>query len=203
MGLFFLMARQKIGAATMAVNRAQATIYMAKRIAGMNNREIAKELGVGLAVVERRLTLAAKEHLLEDATDRVVKELLPLAHLAYLKALQEGDLEAARDVMFGSGILSKNNKPQIAPQGEMTLALWREGRQKGYEAAETETIDGTPAGAGALVRPPPPRPEVGEELGEDDPQERPGGWPDPLPDEGAWGSDEGAEAAGGDADEDS
>lgn len=170
------------------VKRTQAGLMLAKRIQGASIDSLAKEFNVSDNTVRRRIDYAQRHNLLADATDRVLSEMVGPAHQAYLNALASDDervaLEAARDVMFGTGILSRQNKAQVAPVQavEMTLAMWREQRSKGYdeavEAAVTpESLDGrTSPGDAAL-----PGEILDPDPGSDDlPPARPQEWP-PLP----------------------
>jgi hypothetical protein len=167
--------------------KAQATLVVAKRIQGQSIQQIAQELNVHEDTVARRIDYAKRHNLLAQATDRVLGELVDLAHAAYRQALVEGDVSAARDILFGTGILSKNNKAQVAPASEtaeLTLAVWREQRKKGYEAATTaddaEGIVLTTTRRDAA--------QIGEVLGADDGSDvlspaRPANWPPPPPDD--------------------
>jgi transposase-like protein len=161
---------------------------LARRIQGASLDQIAQEFNASEQTVRRRIDYAQRHNLLADATDRVLNELVGPAHQVYAKALASEELQlalnAARDVLFGTGILSKNNKAQVAPAAEtveMTLEVWRAQRKQGYEAADAsadqENLDGGAAGE--------PESLPGEILGEDDggddlPISRPPEWP-PLP----------------------
>lgn len=154
------------------VKRAQASLMLAKRIQGASVGDIAREFNTSERSVLRRIDYAQRHNLLADATDRVLNELVGKAHSAYANALESGDaqlaLNAARDVMFGTGILSRNNKAQVAPATEtveMTLAVWREKRKQGYVAADGSGGDEAGAdGEHAVID----AETVGEELGEAD-----------------------------------
>jgi hypothetical protein len=173
------------------IKRAQATLMLARRIQGASLDQIAAEFNVSENTIKRRIDYAQRHNLLADATDRVLTELVGPAHQVYAKALASEELQlalqAARDVMFGTGILSKNNRAQVAPAEtvEMTLEMWREKRKQGYESAADPADDQADphadlaSGAPSLL---------GEILGDDDdadglPFVRPEGWPAPLPDD--------------------
>jgi hypothetical protein len=120
-----------------------------RRIEGKSIDEIAKEFNSHPVTVYRRLSLAKNEGLLDEAVDRVLESLLSKSLDAYdATLLQEEDpklrLEAARDIAYGTGVLSKGNKARVDPEvgkGDMTLRAWREKKF----ATTTTTESGTEA----------------------------------------------------------
>ena len=120
----------------------QAALMLERRVQGMNLNAIAKEFGVSRQTVERRMALARRKGILSKAVDRVIDGLLTQSLDAYKELLTDPDVppkvkrEAAADIAFGTGVLSKNNKAQLDPadtnkpgaRGEMTLRAWREKR---------------------------------------------------------------------------
>jgi hypothetical protein len=141
---------------------AQTKVIAAKRIVGQSIEDIAKEHNMHPMTVKRRLQQAKREGILEDIVDGVVEKLLPLALKAYEKALEEGDLAAARDVMHGLGILRKDGRRESVSEGEaaeLTLRVWRQRRrafddETDYQAqleagSELPTLDADPTSAEA------------------------------------------------------
>lgn len=108
--------------------RLQALQMIAMRVGGQSFAKIGNQMGVSPDTVKDRLAWARNQGLLADAEDRIVNELVPAAIQAFKKALDEGMYEAARDVLFGTGLLSKDAK-RATEQVEMTLEQWREQRK--------------------------------------------------------------------------
>lgn len=110
------------------VSRIQALQMLQKRVDGQSYAKIGEEMNVSGDTVKRRLEWAKKQGLLAAAEERIVSELVPAAINAFKSALDNGMYEAARDVLFGTGLLSKNPE-KAAEQVEMTLTQWREDRK--------------------------------------------------------------------------
>jgi hypothetical protein len=110
----------------------QGKIILARRIAGESVTSIAKDIGLHPNTILRRLQEAKREANLEGAKDRVINELLGPAIAAFKQLLEEGDYNAARDVLQGLGVLPKNGPPQTETTAkvEMTLDQWREMRAR-------------------------------------------------------------------------
>jgi hypothetical protein len=131
--------------------KAQATQMIALRVQGWSIAEIAKHFRCSTDTVERRLHRAKRENLLQNAVNTIIEKALPMALNTYLVSMTQTDdpklaLEAARDVMFGTGTLSKNNKAQVAPdeKKELTLRAWREKRfAKDHQTGATRTVTET------------------------------------------------------------
>jgi len=112
------------------LRRLQALAMLHMRIEGATIDEIGQRFRVSAPTVKNRLNMAKRDGLLKDYADRILEELVPAAFDAYANALKEKDLDAARDVLFGTGLLSKSNRPQIAPPAEnsaveLTLESYR------------------------------------------------------------------------------
>jgi transposase-like protein len=127
---------------------AQAALMVVDRIKGMSIPDIAKKYKVNPQTVRRRMRLARREKLLDRAADKVVR-LVDKALGAYEASLDQDEdkkvrLEAARDVAFGTGVLSKSNKAAVNPEekGKMTLRAWREKKfATHYDTNATKLID--------------------------------------------------------------
>jgi hypothetical protein len=148
LGVFFMPEKprtyeHKFGKTKMKdpdLQRAQAAVVVAKRIAGHSIREIADDLGITPESVNLRMEWAKKEGLIEDARQRIINELVPLAVNTFRDLIKDGDYDAARDVLFGTGILRKDSKSAEQVE-ELTLTAWREQRTR---------IDENGSGQGAL-----------------------------------------------------
>lgn len=105
----------------------QGGLMLADALNGATTADIARTYNVSMDVVKRRLALAKREGLLQSAADAVVTTLLPKARAAYARILDGEDpdlaLKAAKDVMFGSGVLSMQNKAQIMPTAGVSVAI--------------------------------------------------------------------------------
>ena len=114
-----------------AIVRAQARLMTTKRIMGKSVAQIAAEFEMSHDTVQRRLAWAKRHGMVEDALDTVLDHLVPEAVKTYLAAIQSGDIDAARDVMFGTGVLQKAPKTGLAPTQsvEMTIETYRNNRK--------------------------------------------------------------------------
>jgi predicted ArsR family transcriptional regulator len=115
------------------MQKLQALAMVQKRLEGMSLDEVAAHFKVCRATVDRRLLMLRKERLIEKAAAEMVT-LLSDAARVYRETMTQTDdkklaLDAARDIAYGTGALTKQNKTQTAPPGgEMTLRAWREKR---------------------------------------------------------------------------
>lgn len=106
------------------LQRAQATLMVQRRIQGLPMHVIAKEFNVAPNTVTERLNWAKKQGILDEIRNRVFDELLGPAVDALKLALAEGNVEAAKAVLFGTGVLEKNPKAAL-PTVELTLKEYR------------------------------------------------------------------------------
>lgn len=135
----------------------QAALMAAERIGGATQADIARRYGVSVDLVAKRLEMARKQNLLKGAADQVIETLLPRAQKVYDRVMDtEADsfdpelaLKAAKDVMFGTGVLSNANRAQIAPaQTDITAKIetlddyrkFRESQGKGGVVIEAEVM---------------------------------------------------------------
>lgn len=111
------------------VKAAQAKLMLAKRITGASLDDIAQQFNLSKDTVNRRIKLAMRAGLLDEATDSVLGQLVPHALKVYADALLGGDIDVARDILFGTGILKKNHAPDsvsVQMTAEMTLDQFRD-----------------------------------------------------------------------------
>lgn len=78
-----------------------------KIMGGKSNNEIAKDFNVGIDVVKKAMSLAKKGDLIISFEDKLMNELLPLAHEALKGALYDGDAKVALEIFKGTNILKK------------------------------------------------------------------------------------------------
>lgn len=135
---------------------AQAALMLTERLGGKTIGEIQQAFGVSRSTVHRRLNLAEQHGLLETAKAILLERLLPKALAVYDAALDDGEREIARDVIFGLGALRKTatvtTVPSSVEDNEETLEDFRARlfaqrhatgaiQQKVSESAETEPVD--------------------------------------------------------------
>jgi DNA-binding transcriptional ArsR family regulator len=83
---------------------------------GVSNAHVAKEFGVSEKTVDRTLSWARKAGLVVKAEDKILQELVPLAHQAIKTALEKGDSDVALEIFKGM-LPSFNKKQGPAPGG--------------------------------------------------------------------------------------
>jgi transposase-like protein len=86
---------------------------LAHRAVGRSIREIAALFEVGSSTIHRWLKEAEQNEKLKRAKGIVGERLVPKALAVYDTKLEQGDLEAARDILFGAGVLSKSHKVEV------------------------------------------------------------------------------------------
>jgi transposase len=114
------------------LQKLQAAQIIELRVRGKSVPEIAEMFGISPETVRRRTQLAEREGMLTDATNQILG-LLSKASKVYEDVLAQREdpklaLEAARDIAFGTGVLSKNNKATVNPtedKAELNLRSWR------------------------------------------------------------------------------
>lgn len=94
-----------------ALQRLRALKVVELRVTGHSYEEIAKYLRCSMGTVKNILKFAEKAELIVDAEDKILNELVPLAHTAIKDALTEGNAKIAVEVMKGIGLFgSKASK---------------------------------------------------------------------------------------------
>jgi hypothetical protein len=116
--------------------RAQSKAIAARRIMGRSIGQIAKEFQMHPDTVNSRMDWARRHGLVESALDTVIDSLVPEAIKTYLLAIQGGDVDASRDVLFGTGVLQRAPKTGQAPieSVEMTIETYRNSRKESVTA---------------------------------------------------------------------
>lgn len=84
-----------------------AATMLAHRLTGASIRDLQEAFGCSRATVHRRLALARESGLLDTARDILMERLVPKALAAYDVALEQGEMTAAKDVLTGAGVLTK------------------------------------------------------------------------------------------------
>jgi hypothetical protein len=100
-------------------------MIVAKRLAGKRMGEIADEFRISEATAYRALNEATRSGLLEKARDFVGTVLLPKALAVYEQALDNMDVEVARDVLQGLGITGRRVQVETKHTVSEDFDAWR------------------------------------------------------------------------------
>lgn len=126
------------------LQRARATKMLeAKVMTGRSNKQLAKDFGVSAGTVGKALSLAKQGEIIMGFEDKLLNELLPLAHDAITHALQEGNAKVALEIFKGTNILRKNaplTATQAQQQDDLTAYI---ATKRHHALLEDHTIDGT------------------------------------------------------------
>ena len=120
------------------------------RLHGMTHQDLSSKYNLSEAGVKLELNKAKKAGLLKGIEERIIGELSNKALDLYTKALEDGDLFVAKDVLVHAAkIADRHDKKEQVQQG-MSLQLWmqlRKERLLNEETAEGEVIDVQPTAA--------------------------------------------------------
>jgi len=103
----------------------KASMMLAQKLLGYTQEEIAKMFRCSEVTVERRLAQARRENLYGTVETLMTQNLIPKAILTFDQALDEGDVDVAKDVLYGTGILRKSPPINVEPGGELTIDVIR------------------------------------------------------------------------------
>jgi len=105
---------------------ARASMMLTQKLLGKSLTEIGEMFSLRPKVVQNELERARKLNLYTAAANVIDERLVPKALAVYDTHLGENDLDAARDIAFGTGILRKDAKsPLDAGGSEITLEILR------------------------------------------------------------------------------
>jgi hypothetical protein len=93
---------------------------------------------------EKELALAKKQNFLYDIEQKILSELTPLALELYEKALKDGDLFVAKDILLHSSKIADRHAKKEQQQEGMGLQLWlqlRKERQNEIGSIDVEVIN--------------------------------------------------------------
>lgn len=88
--------------------RAQAALDL--KVEGKSFREIGRMMDISDHTVAKLVKEAQLDARFQRGRGVVMHRLVPKALAVYDQRLEAGDLEAARDILFGAGVLQKNAK---------------------------------------------------------------------------------------------
>ncbi len=114
----------------------------AKLLEGKSTAEIAQQFGVSPDTVYKAMSLAKKAEVVVQFEDKLVNELLPLAHLAVLGALQDGNAKVGLAILQGTQVLRPNQQRtqrQYAEDDELARHI---NRKRAQAALQESTVDG-------------------------------------------------------------
>jgi len=127
-------------AAEDTMQAAQGTLMAVHRMLGKNLEEIAKAFEVSQETVKKRLSLAREQEFLQITQDLIKTRLLPKAIAVYENHLDNDSLDAARDVMRGTGSLQQNATLNIAGPAESVDTFRRAYFDAKHNIIETEAV---------------------------------------------------------------
>lgn len=137
-------ANSQIARSEAKVEGLRAGMMAIDKALGKSIPEIAKDFGVTRADVKRYITEAEESGFVDHLRLTAFERLAGKALAVYDARLDMGDLDAAKDIAFGLGILKKDNKP-IGDSKKVvdTLAAYRQQREKENENAEIVESEGS------------------------------------------------------------
>lgn len=143
------MIKGRARASNPAIQRLRAlTILKSKIMTAASNDQLAKDFRCSLSTIKRNLAFAMKEDLLRDLEDTIVRDLGPIAVKAVKEAMENGNANAALEVLKGIGLLRKQvDFRQVRDEGstEESLEIYIK-RKKADSELDTPTIvDALPA----------------------------------------------------------
>lgn len=144
----------------------RAEMVLARKITGQSVQAVMEEFNISRATAYRALSQARREGMYEQAKDWVLTRLLPKALAVYDTALDNMDVEVARDVLQGLGITGRHVTivtPQVNPVEDFDA--WRlkkvnasavdaevtepsKHESTAYQTGASESSDGLPPGRG-------------------------------------------------------
>jgi predicted transcriptional regulator len=136
-----MLKRQSPRAAQGDPDFAEARVMMiaSMKLAGMTNREIGEQLGISDLSVGQIMTRGKKAGTLRRLKERVLDDLASKAvdiyakHIEYQLAQEVPDLEAARDVLKGVGVLADGRSREMEefdPNVEELHLIMRRAKQQ-------------------------------------------------------------------------
>lgn len=120
---------------------------------GASTEQIARKYRLTTETTDKYLKEAAEYHFVEAFQGAIASQLGPLALAVYEQHLLGGNLEAARDILFGLGILGAE-KNASSTEGVESITLYRLERKLNGAAHNGSALTlpvGEPAGDGPLV----------------------------------------------------
>lgn len=120
-----------------AVKQEQALVM--KVVGGASYREIARMFEISDHTAKNWVKKARQNERMAMARGIISERLVPMAIAVYEERLNAGDIEAARDVLFGTNILQRNAKVSVEAVQD-PLQRFREKYFGGEPAVEAEVV---------------------------------------------------------------
>lgn len=99
------------------LQKARAMKILEKKIMeGKTNVQLAEDFNVSPPTIARALSLAAKGDIVISFEDRLLKDLLPLAHATLYNALLDNNAKVALEIFKGTNILKRQHAQTPAEQ---------------------------------------------------------------------------------------
>lgn len=120
----------------------RALVFMLERVSGKSIEQISKKYEVSRVTVSNYLQYARDHQIvINEARHLLGDQLIPLAIAVYEMHLRQGSLEAAQDLLFGTGILHKNStvKHESADAND-TLDAFRDAFFKAKAVVEQKAL---------------------------------------------------------------
>jgi len=109
------------------------------------NKQLAKDFNVSLDTIERTLTWASRANIFAKYEDKIVEELIPLAHTAIRDALLDGNAKVALEVFKGLSLLRTGQTTAPAQkQADEDLAAYIAAKRDQATLLEANTFDVRP-----------------------------------------------------------
>lgn len=117
----------------LASDAVRGTLMAMERASGATLGELASKYQVNYRTVVKQIDLAQQAGLFDHYRQGILNHLIPKAIALYEMRLDAGDLEAAKEVLFGIGLLQKDAKPPSVSSGDQieSLEVYRLRRQGG------------------------------------------------------------------------
>lgn len=123
---------------------ARALVFMLERIGGKSISQIAINYNCSRATVDNYLAYGRKQGLVvNEARQLIADKLLPMALAVYEAQLESGNLEAAQDLLFGTGVLQKTSNVQHKAEASDTLETFRDAYFKVTDAELAPNVPNT------------------------------------------------------------
>lgn len=121
-------------------------MILARKLAGERVADIARDFGITRQTAYKSIEQAKREGIFEGARDFISLRLLPKALAVYDQALDEMDVEVARDVLQGLGLTGRTLKVEQKHTVSEDFDAWRLKKAQAIEARSV--VEVVSAGSG-------------------------------------------------------
>lgn len=117
---------------------------------GASTQEIAAKYRLQVGTVQDYLQQASEFRFVEAYIASISEKLAPLAMAVYEQHLLSGNLEAARDILFGLGVLGSERESAASKDVE-SITLYRLERKLNGAASSPSSSNAIPVGRGSTI----------------------------------------------------